>query len=167
MNTSAKRRSWALEQLRRAQVRVTPVREKVVDFLAPLRVPATLNEITHSAELAGQFDDATVYRTLVLFVELEVVRQIQPQGRATHFLLNMPGECFSFLVCRGCGAITPLSHGEELHRVEKQTATLHGYTGITHELELYGVCPNCQERTEAGSKPTKLISGLRLRRSNN
>jgi len=166
MKTSTTRRSWALEQLRHSQVRVTPVREKVVEFLAALSVPVTLNEISHSGKLAGQFDDATVYRTLVLFVELEVVRQIQPQGRATHFLLNAPGECFSFLICRCCGAITSIPHGEEVHRLEKQTAARHGYTGLTHELELYGVCPNCQEHAQGSCKPTKLISGLRLRHPN-
>lgn len=158
---------WALEQLRRSQVRVTPVREKVLGFLARSTVPATLNEISGSEELARQFDDATVYRTLVLLVELEVARQLQLRDRATSFILNAPGECFSFLVCRCCGAITPVPHSEELHRLEKQTAALRGYARITHELELYGVCPNCQEHTQGCCKPTKLVSGLRLRRSNN
>jgi Fur family transcriptional regulator, peroxide stress response regulator len=157
------RSEWALAQLRRSQVRITPVREKVLAFLARQAVPATLNEISGSEELARQFDDATVYRTLVLFLELEIARQVQFQGRQAHFLLNAPGECFSFLLCRCCGAITPLAHGEEMHSLERQMSELHGYTDLTHELELYGTCPNCQEHTQTCCKPTKLLSGVRLR----
>jgi Fe2+ or Zn2+ uptake regulation protein len=164
----AEKIDWALNQLRQSHVRVTPVREKILAFLSRQTVPATLHEISSSTELARQFDDATVYRTLVLLVELEVARQLQFRERATCFVLNVPGECFSFLICRCCGDIMRIPHGEEIHSLEKRTAALHGFSGITHELELYGVCPNCQEHTATCCKPSKLIPGLRLRgRTNN
>lgn len=167
MNSPAKLK-WALQQLRQSHVRVTPVRERVLRFLAHRTVPATLNDISGGGEVVGQFDDATVYRTLVLLVELEVARQLQFRDRSTCFVLNVPGECFSFLVCRCCGVITPIPHGEELHALEEQMTAQHGYTGLTHELELYGVCPACQEHTHSCGKPSKLLPGLRLRgRSNN
>src|ERR1043166_4062116 len=133
MNSSAKY-DWALQQLHQAQVRLTPVREKVLRFLAHRPVPVTLHDISASEELAHQFDDATVYRTLVLLVELEVARQLQLRDRAACFVLNMPGECFTFLVCRCCGAITRIPHGHELHSLEKQIGSLHDYKNITHEL---------------------------------
>jgi len=160
--------NWALEQLRSSEVRLTPVRERVLKHLARREVPATLHEISGSEELARQFDDATVYRTLVLLVELEIARQLQFRDRATCFVLNAPGECFSFLVCRCCGAITPILRGEELHSLEEQMNELHGYTSLTHELELYGICPKCSEHTHACARPSKLVPGLRLRgRPNN
>jgi Fe2+ or Zn2+ uptake regulation protein len=160
--------NWALEKLRSGEVRLTPVRERVLHYLAHRAVPVTLHEISDSEELARQFDDATVYRTLVLLVELEVARQLQFRDRATCFVLNVPGECFSFLVCRCCGAITPIPHGGELHSLEEQTSQRHGYTNLTHELELYGICPKCREHTHTCCKPNKLVPGLRLRgRSNN
>ena len=162
MNTPAKL-AWALQQLRHCHVRVTPVRERVLRFLAHRAVPATLNEISGSGELARQFDDATVYRTLVLLVELELARQLQFRDRATCFVLNAPGEHFHYLVCRYCGAITPIAHSEELHLLEDQITAQHGYTGLTHELELYGVCPACQEHMQTCCRPSKLQSGLRLR----
>jgi Fur family ferric uptake transcriptional regulator len=159
---------WAIQQLRLAHVRVTPVRERVLKFLAHRTVPATLNEISGSGELVGQFDDATVYRTLVLLVELEVARQLQFRDRATCFVLNVPGECFSFLVCRCCGVITPIPNDEPLHTLGKQFGAQHGYAGLTHELEIFGVCPKCQEHTQTCRKPSKLVPGLRLRgRANN
>lgn len=154
---------WALEKLRGSEVRLTPVRERVLKHLAHREVPATLHEISGSAELAQQFDDATVYRTLVLLVELEIARQLQFRDRATCFVLSAPGECFSFLVCRCCGAIKPIPHGEELHSLEEQMNELHGYTGLTHELEIYGVCPKCQHHAQSCCKPSKLVPGLRLR----
>ncbi|MFO1498212.1 MAG: transcriptional repressor [Verrucomicrobiota bacterium] len=161
METSEKR-EWALAELRRSQARLTPVREKILGFLARNPSPATLTEISGSEELARQFDDATVYRTLVLLVELEIARQFQFQGRQTHFLLNVPGECFSFLICRCCGAITRIPHGDELYLLERQMADRHGYVNLTHELEVYGTCPGCRQRSQTSAKPTKLLTGLRL-----
>jgi Fe2+ or Zn2+ uptake regulation protein len=167
MNLNSKY-DWALDQLKHAQVRLTPVREKVLGFLARQTVPVTLHDISMSEDLVGQFDDATVYRTLVLLVELEVARQLQFHGRSACFVMNVPGECFSFLVCRCCGAITRIPHGEQLHSLEQQIEKLHDYKGITHELELYGVCPTCQGHTSSCCKPNKLLPGLRLHgRSNN
>jgi Fe2+ or Zn2+ uptake regulation protein len=158
---------WAVEQLRNSHVRMTPVREKVLGYLARCEAPSTLHEVSTSAELAQQFDDATVYRTLVLLVELEVARQFQFRDRATCFVLNMPGECFSYLLCRCCGTITRIPHPKEVSSLEKQMAALHGYSGVTHQLELHGVCPDCQEHTSI-CKPSKLLPGLRLRgRSSN
>ena len=154
---------WALDKLRKAQVRLTPVRERVLAFLARMPVPTTLQGIGSSEELANQFDDATVYRTLVLFVELEIVRQLQFQGRQTHFLLNTPGECFSFLICRCCGSITRIPHGAAIHKLEHEMSALHGFTNMTHELELFRTCPACQEHEHSCQKPTKLFPGLRLR----
>lgn len=161
--TIASRYDWAVEQLRRANARLTPVREKVLAFLARRAVPATLHEINASDELARHFDDATVYRTLVLLAELDIVRQFQLRDRATCFVLNMPNECFGFLVCRCCGTITPLPPDKVFRALERQVAALHRYTKLTHELELYGVCPACQQHTQACSKPSKLVPGLRLR----
>lgn len=161
--TMTSKLEWAMTQLRSSQVRLTAVREKVLAYLARTDAPANLPDISASEELHDQFDHATVYRTLVLLVELEIVRQLQFQGRQTHFLLNTPGECFSFLLCRCCGSIKTIPHGEELHRLEKQMGLLHGYSNLTHELELYGTCPICQHHQQACCKPTKLVSGLRLR----
>jgi Fe2+ or Zn2+ uptake regulation protein len=155
---------WTLEQLQKANVRVTPVREKVLEFLAEQEVPATLQEISKSPELGQAFDDATVYRTLVLLVELEIARQFQFRNRALSFLLNRPGECVGFLVCRCCGAIERVEHSDELRLLEEDLSTRLGYSGITHALELYGVCPRCQEEISSATKPNKLISGMRLRR---
>jgi Fur family peroxide stress response transcriptional regulator len=162
-NPSPARLAWALDCLSAAQARLTPVREAVLKFLAVQNLPVTLAQISHGKTLAGQFDDATVYRTLVLFVELEIVRQIQLQGRQTHFLLNAPGECSTFLVCRCCGAITPVAHPPALHELEEHVAEAHGYRSVTHNLELYGVCPTCHEHTHHCAKPSKLTPGLRLR----
>lgn len=156
------RLEWALEQLRAAQVRLTPVRRLVVEVLSGHTVPRTLGQLCQQKALAGQFDDATVYRTLVLLVELELVRHVQLQGRQTHFVLNMPGECSTFLVCRCCGTITPVNHGAAVHEMEKRIEETYGYQAVTHNLELFGICPSCRDHKHDCAKPSKLVPGLRL-----
>lgn len=159
--TAEERLTWASAELRRLQVRTTPVRERLLECLARQTLPMTLGALGSQPGICDQFDEATIYRTLVLFEELEVVRQIRPQGRSAHFLLNAPGECFSFLICRCCGAITRVAHLAELQTLESRAAAAHGFTQVSHELELYGVCPRCQKHTEACCKPTKLMPRAR------
>lgn len=159
---SQTRHEWVLEQLRAAQVRLTPVRRLVADVLSRHTVPQTLGQLCQHEALAGQFDDATVYRTLVLLVELELVRQVQLQGRQTHFVINMPGECSTFLVCRCCGTITPVKHGAAVHEMEQRIEQTYGYQAVTHNLELFGICPSCRDHKDDCAKPSKLVPGLRL-----
>lgn len=161
-DTTHSRHEWALERLRGAQVRLTPVRRLVVEQLSRQAVPQTLGQLYQCEELAGKFDDATVYRTLVLLVELELVRQVQLQGRQTHFVLNMPGECSTFLVCRCCGTITPVNHGAAVHEMEQRIEKVYGYRAVTHNLELFGICPSCRDHKDDCAKPSKLVPGLRL-----
>jgi Fur family peroxide stress response transcriptional regulator len=159
------RLKWALQVLSKAHVRITPVREKVLGFLARHHDPATLHEIGSSRELADRFDEATVYRTLVLLVELNVARQLQFSGHSASFMLSPPGESFTFLICRCCHHITRIAPMHALHRVEQLAPELYRYSQLNYKLELYGLCPDCQQHTDHCVTPSKFTPGLRLRRS--
>lgn len=163
MKSPDTRHAWALEQLRAAHVRITPVRDRVLARLARDPQPASISDVGASPELRAGFDEVTVYRTLVLLAELEVVKQILLQGRPVHFVLNVPGGGFTFLICRCCGQVTPIASAPGVVSLENQIAREHGYAGVTHEVELYGVCPACQPHTKACGKPSKFFPGLRLR----
>ncbi|MAV28132.1 MAG: hypothetical protein CMQ05_18825 [Gammaproteobacteria bacterium] len=41
-----------------------------------------------------------------------------------------------------CGAIDEF-HNEEIEVRQREVASQHGYTLTGHQLNLYGVCPNC------------------------
>ncbi len=152
MKDFAQRRAWALQACRQLQMRLTPVREKILDFLATQRVPVSLNTLMQAEELRGVCDATTAYRTLMLLREVEVLRQVGLPDKVSFFVLNVPGENNHFLICRQCGAITELPAESHCEHMELDVAAAHGYAQLYHELQFFGICPACQKQ------PPRMIS---------
>lgn len=152
MKDSAQRLAWALQACRQLQMRLTPVREKILGFLATQRVPVSLNTLMQVEGLRGVCDATTAYRTLMLLRELDVLRQVGLPDKVSFFVLNVPGENNHFLICRQCGAITELPAESHCEHMEHDVAAAHGYTQLYHELQFFGICPVCQQQ------PARVIS---------
>lgn len=130
------------------QMRVTPVREKVLAFLATQRVPVSLETLVNASEMRGVCDATTAYRTLMLLREMEVLRQVGLPDKVSFFVLNVPGENNHFLICRRCGAMTELPPESHCEHMEHAVAAAHGYAQLYHELQFFGICPTCQKQPE-------------------
>lgn len=87
---------------------------------------------------------ATVYRTLKLFAESGIAREIQFGDGQTRYEHLHAGEHHDHLVCTRCGAIVEFEN-ETIEKLQAEVASLHGFTIKTHKLELYGVCSRCTE----------------------
>lgn len=146
MKTAAQRLAWALHSCQQLNMRLTPVREKILGFLATKRVPVSLNTLMQAEELQRVCDATTAYRTLMLLREVEVLRQVSLPDKVSYFVLNVPGENNHFLICRRCGAITELPAESHCEHMEHDVAATHGYTELYHELQFFGVCPGCQQQ---------------------
>ena len=86
---------------------------------------------------------ATVYRTLKLFAESGIAREMQFGDGQTRYEHAMEGEHHDHLVCTGCGAIIEFEN-ESIERLQAEVAASHGFLIVTHKLELYGLCAGCQ-----------------------
>lgn len=49
------------------------------------------------------------------------------------------------LVCRSCGRTVEIG-GPAVERWAESVATEHGFTDISHTVEIFGVCPQCAAR---------------------
>ncbi len=85
---------------------------------------------------------ATVYRTLKLFAESGIAREIQFGDGQTRYEHLQAGEHHDHLVCKRCGAIVEFEN-ETIEKLQSEVARDHGFTIINHKLELYGICKNC------------------------
>lgn len=86
---------------------------------------------------------ATVYRTLKLFVEAGLAREMTLSDGQTRYEHLLAGEHHDHLICTGCGKIIEFED-ETIERLQNEIASRHGYTISSHRLELYGVCPVCK-----------------------
>ena len=67
----------------KAQLRVTPARELILAYLAAQPKPVKLEAITQADQVRGRCDPATVYRTLMLLKDIDLVRQIPLPGKSS------------------------------------------------------------------------------------
>ncbi|MBA3796627.1 MAG: transcriptional repressor [Chloroflexi bacterium] len=90
---------------------------------------------------------ATIFRALELFTELNVLERLDlPTGE--HAYVPCEPAHHHHVVCSRCGRTTEAEdHG--LQAMVDEVAHHTGYRIDDHRLELYGLCPTCQDSTTA------------------
>ncbi|HEY4743488.1 MAG TPA: transcriptional repressor [Desulfuromonadaceae bacterium] len=86
---------------------------------------------------------ATVYRTLKLFSEAGLAREILLHDGQTRYEHVLAGEHHDHLVCTGCNAIIEFED-ETIEKLQDEIAARHGFLIRRHKLELYGLCARCR-----------------------
>lgn len=133
----------AIDRCRTAGLRRTKALEVLLTTLDEASRPMTLAELAASEQLAGQCDRATVFRLLQRLALHGLVRRLGLHERAAYFILITPGRHHDYLICTGCGSIRVIDAPCPVHALEKQIARDTGYRNLYHELEFFGLCPDC------------------------
>jgi Fur family ferric uptake transcriptional regulator len=90
---------------------------------------------------------ATVYRSLNLFKELELVDEIKlGKIRCYYEIKQSPGH--QHLVCQGCGKVMEFQN-PYFQKLIKAVQREHGFKVTKAELYLEGYCPECKENEKA------------------
>ena len=87
---------------------------------------------------------ATVYRTLKLFAEAGIAREMEFGDGQTRYEHVSEGEHHDHLVCTRCGHIEEFEN-EAIEKLQDEVATSHGFLIERHRLELYGLCAACRK----------------------
>ncbi|HEY3760232.1 MAG TPA: Fur family transcriptional regulator [Verrucomicrobiae bacterium] len=131
-------------RLRGQAKKVTGPRAAILEVLRKHPHPLTNKEIF--AEMPrGQCDLATIYRSMHLLEKMGMVKRFDFGDGVARFELigeNDDGH-HHHLVCTKCSEVVEV---EECfpERVEKQIAAKNRFKSVTHKLEFFGVCPDCQ-----------------------
>lgn len=128
------------EVLRNEGYRVTTARRVVWDVLHTGR-HLSVDEIYQEVHRrAPEVNLASVYRTLALLHDLDLVHEVQVDGRGRWELTHAEEEIH--LVCRRCDSVS--HHPAELaEEVLSHLAEGHGFTSETLQVVVYGVCGDC------------------------
>ena len=123
-------------------LRLTRQRQAVADVLATLDDFRSAQEI-HEL-LTGQGHAvglATVYRALQLLAEHGEVDVLRGHdGEASY--RRCSGTHHHHLVCRSCGRTVEVE-GPTVEKWADGVAGTHGFTDVSHTLEIFGTCPSC------------------------
>lgn len=132
-----------IDRCREAGLRRTKALEEVITTLFENERPMTLAELAASKRLADQCDKATVFRLLQRLAEHGVVRRLGLHERAAYFTLLVPGKHHDYLICTSCGSIKAIHAPCPVHQLEDEIREKTGFRNLYHELEFFGVCPQC------------------------
>jgi len=143
MKSSEQRLAWARDYCHRLPLRSSRVRESILAFLAAQPLPVPFAAFIEAEGLRGQCDPATIYRTLTLFSDAQVVRQLRFQSKLSYYVLNMPGEFFHYFVCTCCGRLVELAMENQPFLCVDHLAADDDRPAESHGLILFGLCRRC------------------------
>jgi len=88
---------------------------------------------------------ATVYRTMKLLAESGIAAERHFGDRQTRYEANTGEDHHYHLICEQCGNIVEFED-LQIDSLLQKAAAAHCYTMSHRRLEIYGLCPKCQNR---------------------
>jgi Fe2+ or Zn2+ uptake regulation protein len=131
-------------KLNKKGLRLTHPRREVIAILNTAAEPLTPQTIyQRSIKRNANIGLVSVYRTLDLLSDLDLVRRVHGQDGCHGYVIASPGH-HHHLLCRKCSKAVEFSGSSDLaeliSRIEEET----GFIVDEHILQLYGLCPQCQ-----------------------
>jgi len=137
----------ALDTLKESGVRITPQRHAVLDYLLHSKSHPTADEIYKVLEEKfPNMSVATVYNNLRVLREVGLVRELTYGDESSRFDCNMTEHYH--VICTSCEQVVDF-HYPPLDEIESLAEQVTGFEIDEHRLELYGLCPKCQETKQA------------------
>ena len=133
-----------IDRLQTTGLKLTKPRRAILEYLHNQNHPITNREIYDG--LSNNCDLASVYRTINLFIEIGLVQQYDFGDGIARFELIEPGEHshHHHIICNDCSKVIELDHCFP-DSLSETIAKHTGFTRITHKLEFFGLCSNCNK----------------------
>ncbi|HWH29985.1 MAG TPA: Fur family transcriptional regulator [Mycobacteriales bacterium] len=90
----------------------------------------------------------TVYRHLQALAEAGAVDVLHAGDGEARYRACPTEEHHHHVVCRSCGRSAEIS-GETVERWAEAMAAEHGFSDVTHTVEVYGTCADCRRTSAA------------------
>src|SRR5437868_7911615 len=132
------------ERLRRKSQKITGPRQAILKILREQSHPMSNKEI-FAALPKGNCDLATVYRSMHLLEKMGMVKRFDLGDGLARFELLGEGDDghHHHLVCVRCSEIVEIEECS-MTQLEERIAVRNGFKAVTHKLEFFGLCPQCQ-----------------------
>ena len=132
------------KDLKDAGLKITLPRIKILQVLENSSIQHVSAEDVYKKLIAAdeEIGLATVYRVLTQFEQAGLVTRHNFEGGHSVFELSKEDH-HDHIVCQKCGKITEFSD-EKIEMRQTEVAKSLGYTLLDHNLNMYGLCPECQ-----------------------
>ncbi|GEK90862.1 Fur family transcriptional regulator [Alkalibacterium kapii] len=132
----------SIERLKYNNIRITPQRHAILEYLIDMDTHPTADEIYKALEKDfPKMSVATVYNNLRLFTQMNLVKEMNFGDHSSRF--DFASNEHYHAICTQCGKIEDIYY-PGLDDLEEVTSSLTGYDVQSHRLEIFGLCPDCQ-----------------------
>ncbi len=132
------------QELKDAGLKITLPRVKILEILESSEVHHVSAEDVYKLLLQNgeEVGLATVYRVLTQFEQAELVVRHNFEGGHSVFELS-PDKHHDHIVCIRCGRVEEFAD-DEIEQLQKKVADKLGFELTDHNLNMYGLCPECR-----------------------
>jgi Fur family ferric uptake transcriptional regulator len=128
-------------------LKTTRQRNLIIDTFFALGGHRSVEEVWAKVrQVDGRVSVATVYRTMKLLSESGLAHARNFGDGQTRYEAAVGREHHDHLICTRCGAIIEFEN-DQIERMQDAVARRHGFKVVSHKMELYGLCRNCQRET--------------------
>ncbi len=130
------------EILKEHGLKDTPVRSTLLSIFWQSRTPLDVEGLSKILSfMKVKTDVTTIYRTLQIFLEKGILKQIELQeGKFRYERASLPHH--HHLVCKKCGDISGVG-GCTVEEISKDIAQKNEFKITDHKMEFFGFCAKC------------------------
>lgn len=126
----------------REGLRLTAPRKQVFEALYEAEQPLMIKDIIRTC---SSIDRVSIYRTLELFVQLNIA-EVVPMGWKQRYELTSPFKPHHHhLYCTACGKLIDI-HSQKLELLVAAIARQYDFTAAEHKFEVSGTCASCSKK---------------------
>ncbi len=137
-------------ELRSSRCKPTPQRQSILKLLDEHRGShLSAEEICEILrERSAEIGLATIYRTLNLFLRLNILNKVDfDDGRNRYELVPRQRYRHYHLICLACGQVIE-ANGDILGQLEEMIDRENGFLVLDHAVKFYGYCQRCRDSKE-------------------
>jgi Fur family ferric uptake transcriptional regulator len=143
----------ACNRIRNAGMRVTKPRVALVESLLKQSGPVSIERI-HQEVGVDSCDLVTIYRCLAAFEDLGLVRRSYLHNGTCLYEQTFDAARHYHIVCKSCGKTDKVDYtitGDVEQKLKDK-----GYDQVSHVLEFFGLCPECQTASKSLARGTSV-----------
>lgn len=145
--------------LKSSHLKLTHTRKDILQLMSGPHHPWTVEELFQelSKKKQANYDWSTIYRCLKKFVTAEIVTTFDlGDGQLRYELRDEADHHHHHIICRGCQSITAIETCV-IAKLEKSIEK-KGFTDLSHRLDFFGLCKECQKTENSGQKKAKAFN---------
>ena len=160
----AKEKEIFLDHIQKAGLRRTGQRDLILEIFLKTEEHLTSEDLYFLVHREDPtVGHTTVYRTLKLFTEAGLAREVRFGDNKTYYEHHYNHAHHDHMICTECGKVIEF-FSQDIENLQDQMADQFGFRPTHHSLRMWGVCSDCQERrVESPTAPSGAQPRVRVR----